>query len=185
MARLSGKAVQKITEIYTSLNCALYTSKITNMYSKLGGSYTKISMKESKHGNVVVMPLITNISLDGEQIRLISGILIRGPHHATDPNDKVNFVTTERIDVFEKFQWFWKPNKDIRTLVKNESSYFLVRQNAVRRNDSTYLTFTNNALVCVSNMIGEICLNKAASDVSQDPQVMVPVFIKVLQRMDC
>lgn len=69
MAIISCNAVRKILDIYTKTNCALYASKVTNTYSGLGGSYTSYVTKDFKQGNIVVLPLITNVTQKDKSIK--------------------------------------------------------------------------------------------------------------------
>lgn len=71
--------------------------------------------------------------------------------------------------IVQKQNGFGSITEKIRTVFQSNGKRYLIRQNAIRRNDSTYLTYINNTIFCVSNMIGEICLNRIAENVQLNP----------------
>lgn len=185
MAKISRKASIKILQLYSKMNAARYASKTINFYSRLGGSYTNSRLKASKQGNVVIFPLYSNVKIEGEDQRNLTGIAVRAPHHATQPSDKIMFVTIERIDINKKTKIFWDANNDIGDLCEINGKLYLTRQNAINKNDTVYLTFINNSLFNAANMVGEICLVKCSGKPHIRVDNEIETFLETYQLWVC
>lgn len=86
MSRAAQLAVHHIMNIYNGTNCAMFASKLINTYSRLGGSYLpKGSSKSNDRSALVIFPIYSTCYRDGAPMRSVSGLLIRGPHHARHP----------------------------------------------------------------------------------------------------
>lgn len=158
MAKISKRIAKVILETYSKLECSKFVSKIINMYSKLGGSYTNPVVKDSAHGNVFIFPLCSNIKVKGKNLRNVAGVLVRARHHVVQPSDKVIFITIKLLNVSNENELFWEHNIWSVDVIQYNENVYLLRQNSINRADITYLTFINNAWFNCTNIIGEISL---------------------------
>lgn len=92
MAETSQRCVNSILSEFVKTHAAVFASKITNTYSRLGRAYAPPSYgRNAGRANTIVMPIYaTMYNEEGNKERLVSGILIRGPNHARVPTDRIN-----------------------------------------------------------------------------------------------
>nr|QED21503.1 PA [Lestrade virus] len=166
-------------------NSAVYSAKLTNVYSRLGGAYLDRAKKGESSLNtrrVAIFPIyataydISGNSTDKACHRLTSGIVIRGPNHARNMTDKINIITIEflhkRPDVEEFCKFF---NKAI--VYRGLTSFLVIRQNAVRKADPTFLMFTQNSLFVPFNLVGELTLGNPNAPSNMNPSTEINAFV--------
>nr|QPL15317.1 polymerase PA [Neuropteran orthomyxo-related virus OKIAV190] len=161
MGNVAQYAFRKIVNDFGRTKMSLYSSKCTNVYSRLGGAYLSRKIKSS-HSNIVCFPIYarTRKTEGNTDMRMISGMLVRGPHHAKALTDKINFVTFEMVDTRKegaKYLPFIKKPTILRT--DNPNIIIVARQNAETKHACSYTTFNLNSLFIVTNLIGEILIN--------------------------
>nr|QMP82384.1 polymerase PA [Phasmatodean orthomyxo-related virus OKIAV172] len=135
---------------------AIFSSKLTNFYSRIGGAFlrTKKSGKTT-HSDVAIMPIYATLrSQDDTEIkRAVSGIVIRGPQHARTPTDRINLVTVEILPNNQENKYLLGViNK--HSLWHNNNFIVAARRNAVMKEDSAFITFNQNAMFVPANLLG-------------------------------
>lgn len=160
MSRSAQESVDMILERYTKTKAAVFASKITNTYSRLGRTYTPPKYgKNSGRANTVIFPIYaTTTSVSGEVYRVCQGVMIRGPNHARVPTDRISFITIEMMH--HKDSDYYKEFIQKGTFVTTSNGTKLcIRINSISRGDPNFLIFINNSLFVACNMVGEIVLN--------------------------
>lgn len=143
-------------------NAGMQMSRTTNTYSRIGGAYNaeKVLGKEM-FKNIAIFPLVATLHPINEQhdknndnkLRLISGIIIRAPYHARRPTDRIMCITIELVKNEGKTFEFMKYVNNC-LLIEGPIFSIVIRQNAFMKEDSTYNTFTTNALFTPIIMLG-------------------------------
>lgn len=163
MATTSADTVSMIYNKFSSTQLSMFTSKVANFYSRLGGSYLTDNKKNPNHSNIVVLPLYSVSDNDGKNMRWLEGICVRGPHHATSPTDKINLVLIELLTKKRKYFKYLNHIHNSRFFKQGEDIY-CIRQNVILRHDRTFLTFVSNCTFTPINMCGEILENRMIND---------------------
>uniref|UniRef100_A0AAT9JQ28 Polymerase PA n=1 Tax=Blattella germanica orthomyxovirus 1 TaxID=3133491 RepID=A0AAT9JQ28_9ORTO len=173
LASVANTATQSLWENLLTSNTAVYASRLTNFYSRLGGAFGlgRTGNFESRR-NVVIFPILANVSRVGDPSsgiqRLVSGVCIRGPTHAKGPTDRIQFVTIQTVKDGEE-------NAVMADLmyngqvVKTEEFSFIITQNSIMKEDTSYLTFVNNALFLPTNLFGIAILEDPKCPTRYDP----------------
>nr|AVR52566.1 PA [Photinus pyralis orthomyxo-like virus 1] len=174
IAYMCEKIHQTASKALLSSNAAVTSSKATNIYSRLGGSYLCRDLKKKKGLDpIAIMPIYARLQkpqVDDhiEESRLLSGVLVRGPNHAKSPTDRVSFITIELM----------KNNPDTRTFalsihnahaVFNDNFIVIVRQNSIMKEDCSYGTFNANAMFVPMNLIGTMLFENPSTTSTYDP----------------
>lgn len=165
MDNITSQVVDAICEEFSKTNLALYCSKVINFYSRLGGSYLGDDKGISNHGNISIFPLYS-VGSDsmGNSIRLVNGVCIRAPHHATRSTDRIAIITIEKITTDNDYSRYIQFVKNKR-LIQSPNGTYIMRQNAIMKIDPAYLTFIENALFVPCNLSGEILLTGLANEI--------------------
>lgn len=131
-------------------------SRAMGFYSRLGGSYVQDDKEKNKvHASVACFPIYyAEYSPEGEKVRRVSGICIRGPHHAKESTDKINFITIEEYNPEHEHALG-------KGIIVNK--IFWVKQNSIPKEATVYLTFLHNLLFLPSNFVGDMLLKSATS----------------------
>lgn len=167
---LTKEVQNKIIEIVSRSRCGQFMNEIINFYSRLGGAYSSPTTHQNRHSNVVIFPLYSvsqeleynedNQASITNKTRHITGICLRGPHHAKSPTDKINLVIIQELDtsipyvkaIMDLNKEKWQP------LSVSDKSTFYISQNAINKPDPSYCTFIIGSIFLCSNLVGEICL---------------------------
>lgn len=137
-----------------------YSNKVTNLYSRLGGSYLGDNQGNPNHSFISIFPLYSiSTEESGEKFRAIQGICVRAPHHASSPTDRVNFITIEKVREDPRTRAYLPFVKAGHLITDLEGGSFPMRSNSIKKTDPAHLTFTESSLFVVSNMAGELILN--------------------------
>lgn len=134
-----------ILEALLPSNSAIIFAKLTNIYSRVGGAYLlKAERKEHKFSSrdMAVFPIYATVPSKNDKSpqRLISGIMIREPHHARNPTDEVNVLTIELL-TRDSPTWTFCHNIN-RAIIAQCSNFILVAsQNSMKKIDPIHLTF--------------------------------------------
>nr|UGO57092.1 MAG: polymerase [Pyongtaek Culex Orthomyxovirus] len=160
-----GAQAQQIRSFYFKVfgltRAAEYCSLLKNFYSRLGGAYFE-RCEKGNHGKVMYFPLYSvgaDQADDKVKRRFVSGICIRGPHHAKDATDRISFVTIERAAEGEMGSEWAGIVKKARTLVSKNGKKYILRQNSICKQDPSFLSFAHNSTYLTANFIGEIVMN--------------------------
>lgn len=107
-------------------------------------SWLKAERKEHKFSSrdMAVFPIYATVPSKNDKSpqRLISGIMIREPHHARNPTDDVNVLTIELL-TRDSPTWTFCHNIN-RAIIAQCSNFILVAsQNSMKKIDPIHLTF--------------------------------------------
>lgn len=155
----TNHAVTQIIKKFSVTNAAFYSSRVINAYSRLGGAYASPNADKRKFSNVVMFPIYATATKQGVEsfYRHVSGVIIRGPHHARISSDKINIITIEEIKDCKRSIAYSKFIKKA-TFIKCGNVLYCVRQNAISKQDPAFLAYVNNALFVAANSMGEVAL---------------------------
>nr|UQT02519.1 polymerase PA [Red mite quaranjavirus] len=124
-------------------------SKYMGFHSRVGGGYViNISGSKTSHSSVAVMPIYYVIQGKDTHKRMVSGIAIRGPQHVTAGTDRINMIILEKMS--DKL-----PREALNKGIIVDGKWW-VRQTAIPREDSSYVTFLQNLLFVPANFCGEV-----------------------------
>lgn len=114
------------------------------MYSRLGGSYrSRRTKKKGGPDSVAYFPIYVTMrseSSEGETLRAIGGVCVRGPQHARAPTDRIAICTVEMIKRTPL-------NSKISAYINEGVVYvctdylIIVRQNSIMKEDPCYQGF--------------------------------------------
>jgi len=139
-------------------NATLFSSKLSSIYSRIGGSYLQRKDSDSTtHSNCVIFPIAANLWENNEKGKVFSGFMIRGPQHSRSPTDRINVITVELFENNEHSR-FYLNHQQKYTAWYNERIIVAARRNAIMREDPCYLTFVGNALFLPSYLLGVMTL---------------------------
>ncbi|ASR92125.1 polymerase PA [Araguari virus] len=159
------KVCKQVYELFRGHKVGATCSKIMNFYSRMGGTYLRaVTGKAKHHSSMAILPLYYKVREgENEGDRMVSGFVIRGPHHLRDSTDTMNLIVAERTSLTEV--------EAKRRLQKGFlMGDWFIRKNAIRKADSTYLTFLHNALFVPTNFLGELVTNHPRiSEATVDP----------------
>lgn len=177
ITKICEEALNKLLGVILNTNAAIYASKITNLYSRLGGTYKthKIEGNKAKE-TVAFMPIYGTLRSKEQTIkitRMVQGICVRGPQHARSPTDKIHIATIEIVDnTPENSTMVAFMNKAVVHVCGD--TLVVMRQNSIMKEDPFYQGFVMNALFCVANNLGYMTL--ACPNLR--PDVNMPLFIE-------
>lgn len=176
---LAQNACRELYNLMTRIRAGHTCYRVMNMYSRLGGPYAlDVVLGTAAHSSVAVFPIYHTVhhknDVNKKTIRMLSGVVFRGPHHLREATDKVNLLIIERIG----------PQCDVdRVLEKGillDGKWF-IRCNAIRKADPTYLSFLHNAFFVPMNYAGELMASHAHFGTLQaDPKQWNVIFNEVL-----
>lgn len=176
---LAQNACRELYNLMTRIRAGHTCYRVMNFYSRLGGPYAlDVVLGNAAHSSIAVFPIYHTAhkkrDLRKKPIRLLSGVVFRGPHHLREATDKVNLLIIERVG----------PNCRVdRVLEKGillDSKWF-VRCNAIRKADPTYLSFLHNAFFVPMNYAGELMSAHANfAKLQADPAEWSTIFGDVL-----
>lgn len=153
----------KFFRAFGSTNIAEYCSTIKNFYSRLGGAYCERTQR-GNHARICIFPILsTGVNPDGVTQRRVTGICIRGPHHAKHATDRISFLT---IELQSKWCYGARFTPIVKKghIVESMNEYqLIVRQNAIMKQDPSYLAFIHNATYLSANFLGEIFLHSTTT----------------------
>lgn len=163
IAKASDDGFRHMMKVLTKCNASIMASKIQGIYSRIGGAYivteshnVKKGQEKTSHNYVAYMPIYTPLRDPEDPLkvsRAVSGILIRGPHHARNATDRIQIITVEMMDYNMENVTLLK--KAIKCFVYyNEKRMLVIRQNSVIREDPSYLNFISNAYFLPANLLG-------------------------------
>lgn len=138
-------------------NVGMVINQWQNFFSRFSGAYNTTIGGKTTHNKIAVIPI--KVMLRGrngnDDLRLSTGIAIRGPHHMTSPTDKANFLIAELIndDLPEKFY------KKMNTITLTDGTKILLRKTSIKKIDGIHLSFLENSIFMACNMIGDMLLN--------------------------
>lgn len=164
---ISEEACDLILKEMLTTNTAVYSSKYTHMYSRLGGADAEGTTEQNHmRRSVAVFPICANFgNLEKKHLsgKVISGFVFRGPNHTKNPTDRIPIIVVERFNKTRENRYLLDHmNKGMYYTGKRY--YTLVRRTAIMKEDCAYLTFTNIALYNPINMLGLLTLeNKTVS----------------------
>nr|QPL15297.1 polymerase PA [Hymenopteran orthomyxo-related virus OKIAV174] len=181
IADIGIQAMRVLVENISERNSALFSSRLTNLYSRLGGAYliTKDNNKTT-HSDIAMMPIYATLrnKITGIISRAITGIVLRGPQHSRSPTDKIQIITLEILE----------NNHDNRSLLgiqKKHDIWFnnlfliAVRPNSIMKEDSSFITFNGNALFVPSNLLGVMTMENQNVAPNIDMKAFVTNFLEV------
>lgn len=177
ITRICEEALNKLLATVLDTNAAIYASKITNLYSRLGGTYKSHKVEGSRAKETIAyMPIYGTLRSKDQTssvTRVVHGVCIRGPQHARSPTDKIPIATIELIDN--------NPGNSTMVAFMNKAvvhvcgdTLVVMRQNSIMKEDPCYQGFVMNALFCVANNLGYMTLECP----NLRPDVNMPEFIE-------
>lgn len=167
IAKASDEGFRHMMKVLTKCNASVMASKIQGVYSRLGGAYivteshnTKTGQEKTSHNYIAYMPIYTPLRDPEDPIkvsRAVSGVLIRGPHHARNATDRIQIMTIEMMKY--NIENVTLLRKAIKCLVYyNDNNMLVIRQNSIIREDPSYLNFISNAYFLPANLLGVMTL---------------------------
>lgn len=148
-----------------STNAALYSPRMTNLYSRVGGAYLGGPTTHNKmRKGIAYMPIYANSTkerLGATEIpnKHLSGIVIRGPNHARNPTDRIPMITIEMLKSNDENGYLLsKVGKVLQLVDEEEDIIYAVRINSIMKEDTAYLTYTSTALFSLINAMGLLTL---------------------------
>nr|QRD99915.1 MAG: PA polymerase [Culex modestus orthomyxo-like virus] len=160
-----GAQAQQIRSFYFKVfgltRAAEYCSQLRNFYSRLGGAYFE-RCEKGNHGKVMYFPLYSVGSDPGDdniKRRFVSGICVRGPHHAKDATDRISFITVERAANGDMGKEWAGIVKNARLIHGKNGRLYILRQNSICKQDPSFLSFVHNSTYLTANFVGEIVMN--------------------------
>lgn len=160
MAIIAKRTCTKIIKTFNKTLISYTASKLSNIYSRLGGSYLIGAGSKSSHCHVSIMPIYATARGKNNVVkRYAHGVLVRAPHHARSSTDKINIFTIEMVSKLPRPQAYLEKLSKA-TIIRGKSLFdVVIKQNAIMKIDPSYLTFCANALFVTANMIGELMIN--------------------------
>jgi hypothetical protein len=164
IAAVCEESTDNILQSILPSNSAVMCSKISNIYSRLGGSYSvrrSTDPDNCSHKGIAAFPIYATLhSKKSNEVtgRVVSGVVVRGPQHTKSQTDKINLLTIEilkRTDESHTFCRYYE--KAIIAVTKN--NFIVVRQNSIKKIEPTYVMFIHNSLFVPCNLIGELTIN--------------------------
>nr|QPL15360.1 polymerase PA [Hymenopteran orthomyxo-related virus OKIAV175] len=156
IGKIGVTATKKLLENVSKRNSAIYSSRLTNLYSRLGGAYliTKENNK-TNHSDVSMMPIYATIRNpeSGEKRKAITGVVIRGPQHARSPTDRIPILTLE-IMLNNDSNIYLLATQEKHDVWYNDNFILAIRQNSIMKEDPSFVTFNSNSLFVPANLLG-------------------------------
>lgn len=101
IANLAEEMTSEMLKEILSTNSAIMSSKYTNMFSRIGGSYGGHGTQTNKsRDSIAIFPIYATLRrpLEPETVtRICTGLMIRGPIHAKSPTDRIPIITIETL----------------------------------------------------------------------------------------
>lgn len=144
IAEIVENSVSKMIEKILQSKAALMTSKMINLYSRLGGAcgHSIIETNKDKR-NIAIFPIISQMSLNNdedlgsrERLGLCSGFVVRAPSHARKPTDRIGLITVEMLKKANVAELFCTELKGAMVYICKDF-VIVVRQNSVMKEDSS------------------------------------------------
>nr|DBA44341.1 TPA_asm: polymerase PA [Diachasmavirus orthomyxi] len=154
ITKIANLGIEGILNNLCSTYAAEMSSEAINLYSRLGGSYVGINPTtgESNHKSIAVFPIYSIGKIENRKVRSMTGVCFRGPQHSRLSTDKINIVTLELLCKNEENERFMA-SQDMRC-VDLGPMFLIIRQNAVNKEDPSYITFITNAIFMPANLLG-------------------------------
>nr|QMP82410.1 polymerase PA [Coleopteran orthomyxo-related virus OKIAV186] len=163
IAIVAEKSATKILKTLLKSNAALYSSKMTNFYSRLGGAYSGGTKEHNRmRRGVSYFPVYGNTSCKGKLSeesfkKHVSGIVVRGPNHARMSTDRIPICTIEILKNNEENLYLVSNIKN-KIVVKTNDYIIYSKPNAILKEDTAYLTYTSTSLFSPINLVGLITM---------------------------
>lgn len=161
VTKICEEALNKLLNMILNTNAAIYASKITNLFSRLGGTYKTHKVEGSKAKETIAYMPIYGTLRSKEQsskiARLVHGICVRGPQHARSPTDKIPIALIELVENTPENSTMVAFMSKAVVHVCGEM-LVVMRQNSIMKEDPCYQGFIMNALFCVANNLGYMTL---------------------------
>nr|DBA44334.1 TPA_asm: polymerase PA [Cotesiavirus orthomyxi] len=149
------------------MKTAQHSSKMSGFYSRLGGAYSNEENVKT-HSNIAVFPIYaTGLDENEERVRLVSGVCFRGQQHCRRSTDKINIYLIEKMLKSEETKAFIDLHQ--WDYIECENGYLVMRQNAINREDPSYLAFINNAMFLPANLLGVMYVEDPDMEESTSP----------------
>nr|APG77886.1 polymerase PA [Jiujie Fly Virus] len=144
---------KKIHALFSRTYCAASIARYVNVCSRIGGAYLiNISKENRAHNSIAIMP-IYHIEKEGEEsVRILSGFIMRGPHHVRSGTDKINLIRCERIRDDLPLTMLKKG----LVLEDDKGNHWFICKDAMMRIYPTYGAFLHDLLFLPTNFLGEI-----------------------------
>lgn len=160
-AHISATAMKDYFRLLNKTYIAIYVSKVKNFYSRLGGAYlSRKPMKKNKRDTCIFPIYSTGFDRGGRSVRRVTGFVLRGPHHAKQPTDRISIITFEMLKQSEKQTKFNKYIRNASFLLDSKNRVWCRRVNSVLKHDTSFLAFPHNCLYLGANLLGELTVNK-------------------------
>nr|QMP82387.1 polymerase PA [Blattodean orthomyxo-related virus OKIAV181] len=173
---IANKTVNELWKDILQSNSAIFSSKMTGFYSRLGGAYGQNNVKgKNVRDSIAIFPIYSTVTdlekTEEPRVRIISGICLRGPTHARCPTDRIPIITIETVNSNPQNRTFCKYIRKAK-VIQTKEKLIVIRQNSIMREDTSYLTFNINSIFLPTNLFGTALL--------EDPQC--PQSFDVLER---
>lgn len=171
IATIAEETCTRVLNTMLKTKCARMSSKIQNLYSRLGGAYSGSKAKgQKKYKQLAIFPIVASGAILDEKNeiegfeRSVSGVVVRGPIHARKPTDRIGMITMELLSVSPDTTLFldYLPGSIV---YQHGGVYVVVRQNSVMKEDCCYSCFPTTALFTPVNLLG--CMTLENGNVSQ------------------
>lgn len=177
-----GKEMQQIRsdffKTFGRTRISEYCSLLKNFYSRLGGAYCERTQR-GNHNKLSIFPLSsTGTDADGNKIRRITGVCVRGPHHAKQSTDRITLITIELVEKGAIGQKFTSIVKKANLVYCTDNKILIVRRNSILKQDPSYLAFVHNATYLSANFLGEIFLQSTTAGRDQSCMRAAACFIQ-------
>nr|QPZ88438.1 putative polymerase PA [Soybean thrips quaranja-like virus 4] len=179
-AQLSTDAVIKLTSLISKTKAAVYSNKLTNVYSRLGGSFLFDHKIGNLHSRVVVFPIYSTHYNHHLEVcaRYVSGIVIRGPQHARSPTDRIPILVIETIPRGADIDYYLSKNPPQDIFLKEDRN-ITFRINSIMREDCSYVTFVHNSLFIPANLLGVLSFENPQVPVKTDMAKIIDELLSV------
>nr|APG77882.1 polymerase PA [Hubei earwig virus 1] len=159
ISKIVNPLTRQLLDELSETDCAYLATKISGLYSRLGGSYLQNpNSNKTNHSNIAIIPIYsTSYNSMNEIRRRASGLCIRGPHHARSPTDRINIFVIEIFPNNDDVKTFLSFQKPI-SIWFNDRYIITGKQNSIMKDDPTYLTYIHSSLFVPFNTIGVMTL---------------------------
>ncbi|ASA47422.1 PA [Aedes alboannulatus orthomyxo-like virus] len=157
MARIIAKVADAYFEKFGRSNVGAYCSSLKGVYSRFGGAYLGSHEKNKQKPGAVIFPIYSVGMREGETVRLITGLVIRGPQHARSATDKIPFISLELLNNDEGLR-YRRFIRNSHILYDSFGRAWCYRVNSVMKGASSFITFVINSAYLPANMLGELTL---------------------------
>nr|QEM39326.1 PB2 [Guadeloupe mosquito quaranja-like virus 3] len=182
-ARQAQRIRRSFYQMFGGSSIGEYCSLLKNFYSRMGGAYFE-HCENGNHGKIMYFPIYsTGIDPVSEvRRRFVSGLCIRGPHHAKSATDRISFITIERMNMSPMGQAWFGVIKKAHRIVTINGKHFILRQNSICKQDPSFLAFVQNSTYLAANFVGEIVL--ASQEVERERKSDVVAHNLLLRHSD-